>query len=213
MAGHDPDVVPGALVVPTPRTRAGARAITRDRLIDAAVELTIHQGWGTVTMAKLAEHAQVSRQTVYNEIGTKAELAEAMILREVERLLDCLTRAFEAYPDDVVRAIHDASYAVMQRAEGNELLRAIVCATHGADTQLLPLLTSHSIGLLGVTRGLVRENLEPSHLDRNAGRLDTAIDTVVRVMLSHVMQPSYEPGPTADCVAWVAARVLLPEFG
>ena len=33
---------------------------------------------------------------------------------------------------------------------------------------------------------------------------------VVRVVLSHVMQPSASPGRTADDIAWVAARVLRP---
>ena len=31
---------------------------------------------------------------------------------------------------------------------------------------------------------------------------------VVRVVLSHVMQPSGTPAETADDIAWIAARVL-----
>ena len=31
---------------------------------------------------------------------------------------------------------------------------------------------------------------------------------VVRVVLSHVMQPSGPPAETADDIAWIAARVL-----
>jgi hypothetical protein len=42
------------------------------------------------------------------------------------------------------------------------------------------------------------------------GRLDAAIDMVVRVVLSHVMQPSGAPAATAEDLAWIAARVLLP---
>jgi len=33
---------------------------------------------------------------------------------------------------------------------------------------------------------------------------------VVRVVLSHVMQPSGTPADTADGIAWIAARVLRP---
>ena len=33
---------------------------------------------------------------------------------------------------------------------------------------------------------------------------------VVRLVLSHVMQPSGEPAETAETVAWIAARVLTP---
>ncbi len=54
-----------------------------ERVVDAAVRLTAETGWSQVTMAKLADEVGVSRQTVYNEIGTKSGLAEAMILREL----------------------------------------------------------------------------------------------------------------------------------
>ena len=33
---------------------------------------------------------------------------------------------------------------------------------------------------------------------------------VVRVVLSHVMQPSDSPARTADDIAWISARVLRP---
>ncbi|WP_414017556.1 hypothetical protein [Bifidobacterium longum] len=38
--------------------------------------------------------------------------------------------------------------------------------------------------------------------------LDAAIDMVVRVVLSHVMQPTDSPAKTADDIAWIAQRVL-----
>ena len=47
-------------------------------------------------MARLAEEVGVSRQTVYNEVGTKPGLAEAMILSELDRFLGVVNRAFDA---------------------------------------------------------------------------------------------------------------------
>ena len=55
----------------------------------------------------------------------------------------------------------------------------------------------------------MRERVAP--YDRRAwtpAHLDAAIDMVVRVVLSHVMQPSGTPAETAADIAWVAARVL-----
>ena len=46
--------------------------------------MTASVGWASVTMGRLADAVGVSRQTVYNEIGTKPGLAEAMILRELD---------------------------------------------------------------------------------------------------------------------------------
>ena len=37
---------------------------------------------------------------------------------------------------------------------------------------------------------------------------DAAIDAIVRLVLSHVMQPGGEPARTAEHLAWIVARVL-----
>ena len=69
-------------------TVRGSRGGTlRQRMLAAAVELTTSEGWAHVTMSRLAQAVGVSRQTVYNEIGTKNALAEAMILAELETFL------------------------------------------------------------------------------------------------------------------------------
>lgn len=181
---------------------------TRDRIVDAAAELTTVHGWAWVTMSKLADAVGVSRQTVYNEIGTKPALAEAMILGELARFLDLVNRAFDRHPDDLVDAIRGASQAVLEFAQDNKLLHAVVSATHGADTELLPLLTTHSQSLLGVAKMVVHDRVGSYRIDLVPERLDAAIDMVVRVVLSHVMQPSAGPAETADDIAWIAARVL-----
>ena len=181
---------------------------TRDRVVDAAVRLTSQIGWSQVTMAKLADVVGVSRQTVYNEIGTKPGLAQAMIARELERFLAVVRLAFDAHPDDLVEAIRLASRTVLENAEDNPLLHAVVSATHGADTELLPLLTTHAQSLLVVAKAVIAERIAPYGVPLDAHRLDAATDMVVRVVLSHVMQPSGPAAATADDIAWIAARVL-----
>jgi AcrR family transcriptional regulator len=180
----------------------------RERVIGAAITLTIEDGWAQVTMARLADAVGVSRQTVYNEIGNKPRLAEAMILHELERFLALVTLAFDAHPTDLIAAIRDASRSVLEASHDNPLLRAIVSATHGADTELLPLLTTHAGALLSTAKAVVVERVAPYDVKLSPTQLDAAIDVVVRVVLSHVMQPSASPRRTADDVAWIAARVL-----
>jgi AcrR family transcriptional regulator len=183
----------------------------RERVIDAAQVLTTQQGWAHVTMGRLAEAVGVSRQTVYNEIGTKPRLAEAMILRELDRFLELVTAAFDAHPTDLVAAIRDASRSVLEASKDNPLLHAIVSATHGADTELLPLLTTHAGALLSTAKAVVVERVTPYDVDLTPTQLDAAIDMVVRVVLSHVMQPSASPERTADDIAWISARALSPD--
>ncbi len=178
------------------------------RIVSAASELTAESGWSAITMAKLAGRVGVSRQTVYNEIGTKNALAEAMILAELERFLTVVDTAFDAHPGDLVGAIEGAARAVLEMAQDNQLLHAVVSATHGADTELLPLLTTHSAVLLGSAKAVVRERVDGYDVDLHERHLDAAIDMVVRVVLSHIMQPSSTAADTAADIAWITRRVL-----
>ena len=57
-------------------------------------------------------------------------------------------------------------------------------------------------------KAVLGERVAPYDVGLDAARLDAAIDMVVRLVLSHVMQPSGSPGGTADDIAWIAARVL-----
>jgi len=179
----------------------------RERIVAAAVETTLASGWSQVTMARLADAVGVSRQTVYNEVGGKPALAEAMVLSELERFLGVVSRAFDEHPDDLVAAIEAATGGVLRVARGNDLLKAVVSATHGADTELLPLLTTHSESLLEMAKMVVAERVRTYDLPLD-DHLDPAIDMVVRVVLSHVMQPSGSPEQTASDLAFLASRVL-----
>ena len=93
----------------------------RERVIDAAVTLTTEDGWAQVTMARLADVVGVSRQTVYNEVGSKpAELA-ALLIR-VYRSLDALVGNSEAHRQlwmtSFNRALNATPKDAIQTAEG-----------------------------------------------------------------------------------------------
>ncbi|GAA1965685.1 TetR/AcrR family transcriptional regulator [Amycolatopsis minnesotensis] len=180
----------------------------RQPIIAAAVELTADAGWAAVTMAGLAERVGVSRQTVYNEVGSKAALADAMISSELARFLSLVGDAFDRQPDDLVEAIYEAVRAVLDLAREHTLLRAIVSATHSADTELLPLLTTGAGSLLAEAKGVLTTRVLAYRPPLDDDQLAVVVDLVVRAVLSHVMRPSDPPGKVADGVAWMAARAL-----
>ncbi|KDN23703.1 TetR family transcriptional regulator [Amycolatopsis rifamycinica] len=180
----------------------------RQPIIAAAIELTARSGWQAVTMARLAELAGVSRQTVYNEIGSKPALAEAMVAHELDRFLSVVAAAFDRHPDDLVEAIHDAVRAVLELADDHTLLRAIASATHGTAPDLLPLLTTDASALLTQAKAVLAVRVAAYRPPLADDRVAVVIDLVVRAVLSHVMQPSDSPARTADALAWVVARVL-----
>ena len=187
---------------------APASVTQRDRLLEAAARFTAEYGWGALTMAKLADLVGVSRQTVYNEIGGKPQLAEALVLRELALFLGLVDSAFVDYPDDLVRAIEAAAFRVLDVAGGDPLLHAILTRSQGGDSELLPLLTTHSEPLLGAAGEMIREHVSTYDVGLEAHRVEVLIDMVVRLVLSHVMQPTAQPAETAETIAWIAHRVL-----
>jgi AcrR family transcriptional regulator len=180
----------------------------RERLIAAAVRMTAEHGWAFLTMGKLAEQVGVSRQTVYNELGSKSQLAEAMIMSELAHFLSVVDTAFRENPADLVAAIRAAAEAVLLMGENDPLLRAVLASRQGAETDLLPLLTTHSEPLLDAARQMIREHVAGYALPLEDHRLELLIDMVVRLVLSHVMQPGGAPAETAETIAWLAEKVL-----
>ncbi len=188
-----------------------APALTmHERVVAAAAELTLEVGWAGVTMGKLADRVGVSRQTVYNEVGSKPQLAEEMVLAELAKFLAVVDEAFDEQPDDLVEAIRAASRSVLELARDNALLQAVVSRSYGAETELLPLLTTRNDALVLAATQAVRARVAAYRIDIDDRHLDAAIDMVVRLVLSHVVHPIGEPADTADDIAWISGRTLRP---
>jgi len=180
----------------------------RERLIAAAIKFTVERSWAELTMGKLATLIGVSRQTVYNEIGKKPELAQAMVLHELAHFLDKVNEAFIQEPDDVVRAVELSARSALEMGESSPLLRAVLTARQGAENGLLPLLTTHSSAILDTAREMITAHVLTYDVPIERERLDTLIDMVVRLVLSHIMQPKGTPEETAAAIGWISAKVL-----
>ena len=183
---------------------------THARVVAAAAELTLEVGWAGVTMGKLADRVGVSRQTVYNEVGSKPQLAEEMVLAELAKFLAVVDASFDEQPDDLVEAIRSAARGVLELARGNALLQAVVSASYGAETELLPLLTSRNDALVLTATRAVKARVTTYDVAIDDRYLDAAIDMVVRLVLSHVVHPIGDPAATADDIAWISGRTLRP---
>ena len=181
---------------------------SRNRIIGAAARLTSADGWSKVTMGRLATEAGVSRQTIYNAVGSREALAEAMVLTESAKFVFKIVEGFDDHPADLLAGVHAAVENTLAFAQGNALLRAIISATHGADTELLPLLTTHSQSLLGTVKTVVQDRADQYEIPLEPEQISAVIDVVVRTSMSHVMQPSATPRETADRITWLVARLL-----
>jgi AcrR family transcriptional regulator len=179
-----------------------------ERVVAAAADLTLEGGWAGVTMGKLAVRVGVSRQTVYNEVGSKPQLAEEMVLAELSKFLAVVDVAFDQHPTDLVAAIRDAARGVLELARTNALLQAVVSRSYGAETELLPLLTTRNDALVLAATQAVEARIGAYRVDLDARQLGAAVDMVVRLVLSHVIHPIGTPEATADDIAWMAGRIL-----
>ncbi|MEY3734320.1 MAG: hypothetical protein RL347_1679 [Actinomycetota bacterium] len=189
-----------------------AQMATGERILAAVAEMTAELGWSGVTMAALAERVGVSRQTVYNEWGSRDRLAEAMVLRELGTFLDEVDAGFDAHPDDLESAVADAISRVLGLARVNPLLRAIVTATHGAETELVPLLTTRADVVIAVASERVRDRLVDYPGVRRAS-VDVTVDLLVRTVLSHVMQPGTQPDQVPRALAAAVVALVSPRPG
>ncbi len=187
-------------------TQATTAAATHDRIVRAAIALTTDEGWAALTMTRLADDVGVSRQTVYNEVGTKAGLARAMVLDELARFLAVVDDGFARNPEDLPGALRASVLGVLRTAESNELLRAIV--SPGGAGELLPPLTTDAGELLDTAKTVVLERISAYDLDVDQRTLLAVVDMLVRTVLGHVMQPSGPTGRTADDLAELTCRML-----
>lgn len=195
---------------------APAAAPVRARVVAAAAEITTESGWSAVTMNKVAGRAGVSRQTVYNELGSKAALGQAMVLRELELFLAAVEEELDSH-DEIIEGIRAAARRILEMARSNPLLDAVLASAHGvsrgepgSENELLPFLTTDAAPLISAATSVVSERLWSRIPDTGLSEdeAQVAIDSVVRLVLSHVMQPGDKPAKVADDVAWLVGRVL-----
>lgn len=183
---------------------AEVRALLHDRLLDAAFELTCSDGWHTVTMGRIAERVGVSRKSVYNEIGTKTALGEALIARETERFLDGVSAQLHAHPDDPGRGLPAATEYVLHTAADNPLVKAVVLGAPTGNNDLLPLLTTRPEPVLQPALAHIQAEAAALYPDLDPDTLTWLIEVFVRLTLSHLTQPT---GPIDDAVTQIQTLV------
>ncbi|MFH8786183.1 TetR/AcrR family transcriptional regulator [Streptomyces roseoverticillatus] len=115
----------------------------RELLLDAAFAALRTRPWNGVRMVDVAASAGVSRQTLYNEFGSKDGLARALVRREAEAFLAGVERALSASPATAVPATAPAAGAdagarcaaaacwILRTARANPLVRAALTGCRG----------------------------------------------------------------------------------
>ena len=179
----------------------------REAIVDAARAAAVSQGWAAVKMADVADAVGVSRQTVYNEFGNKAGVAEALTAREVSRFVDAVRAELLAHGGDIRAAGEAAILRTLTEAADNPLVKAILTGTEG-DDGLLPYLTTRSELVLTTASAVVRDWASEHVPEAGEDTVAAAAESIVRLVLSHVVLPSAPAEQTAAVLADTLVRLL-----
>ena len=172
---------------------------TRDALLDAAYDVAVAGEWQSARMVDVAAAAGVSRQTLYNEFGSKDALAQALAIREATRFHEGTNRFLdEMHPDAPVDAVAAATEWTIREASNNPLLKAVLTDdTH----ELLPFITTRGDAIIAATRSNIESYWRSHWPDVPAEDVALAAEAVARLTLSYLVLPSDGPDGSAEAIA------------
>ena len=193
-----------ATEAPRPAYVEATRALLRERVLDAVGEMLADRPWAEVTMSDVAERAGVSRQTLYNSFGSRAELAQAYVIREAEGFLTAVEVAVRANAEEPREALAAALEIFLAAAGTHPLVRAI--ASTDGNEELLPLVTTRGGPLLDLVTERLTDLLVATWPGLAAADARLVADALVRLAISYAALPT---GPATETAAAIA-RVLGP---
>ncbi|MFD3333067.1 TetR family transcriptional regulator [Streptomyces sp. NPDC058700] len=180
----------------------------RESVLAAAYELTCEAGWDQVSLSAVAARAQVSRPSVYKEFGNRADLGRALVVRETRQFLAGVADTFYPGLPESPACLEAAILYVLEEADNQPLVRAVIAAArHGSDS-LLPYLTARADPVFDAGQTLVREWLGTRFPEQHTETLEMTADVIVRMTVSHLVLPAAEPRITARRLATAAMRLL-----
>lgn len=180
---------------------------SRERVVQAAREIVIAGDWGSTRMADVAARAGVSRQTLYNEFGSKDGLAVAMGAAQTEWFLRRTQEELDRHPDDPVAGIRAAVTFTLRAGADDLLLKAALSGARGS-TELLPLLTTRAEPLLTASRRQLVGYLTGHWPELPYRDITLVAESVIRLTVSHLVLPLEPVEVVADQLAELAARAL-----
>ena len=164
----------------------------REEIVSAVDQLVRSRGWSATTMSDVAAAAGVSRQTVYNEFGSRPELIQAYVVREIEALLSEVEIRVRGNADDARQALREAFIVFLKLASDEPLVRVIVSDAEGGELIRVLTATGRAIATDRVGRLIVE--VWPQVSPQDAALL---AESMARLAISHALLPTETPEQTA----------------
>jgi hypothetical protein len=103
---------------------------------------------------------------------------------------------------------HAAILHTLLEAAGNPLIKSILTSGSGGAGELLPYLTTRSELLLATATAVIGDWARTNLAAHDPRVVSVAAESIVRLVVSHIVQPSQAPERTADDLTDVLVRLL-----
>ena len=181
-----------------------SRVLLRDSILDAMREELLAKDWSAITLSDVARTAGISRQTIYNEFGSRQGLAQGYALRLATRLVDAVADAIDAHVGDLYAAFLDGFRSFFTASAADPLVVSLLSGA--AKPDLLQIITTDSAPIISQCSARLAAVITDSWV--RAGEADAGVlaRAIVRLAVSYVSMP-----PEADHdVAADLARLMTP---
>jgi AcrR family transcriptional regulator len=176
-----------------------ARELLRNSLLDGACRELAARPWSEITMSDIASATGVSRQTLYNEFGSRAEFAQALVLREAGHFIDAVQSTIAANVEDPRVALQATFELFLTVAAENPLVNAILSGS-GAD-ELIALFTTRGETLVEMAAARLSEALLASWPLVPVAEAELLGECLVRLAISYAALAKGPPQETAAGIA------------
>lgn len=181
-----------------------ARQQLRDSVLDAMRVELLGKDWSAITLSDVARTAGVSRQTIYNEFGSRLGLAQGYALRLADRLVDAVGGAIDGSGGDVYSAFLTGFRAFFTDSAADPLVVSLLSGS--AKPDLLQIITTDSGPIITHCSRRLAEAFLDNWVHADAAAAGVLARAIVRLALSYVSMP-----PEADHdVAADLARLMTP---
>ena len=180
------------------------REVLRDCVLDAMRAELLTKDWAAITLADIARTAGVSRQSIYNEFGSRQVLAQGYALRLADRLVDAVGGAIEGNIGDVHSAFLSGFRSFFADSAADPLVISLLSGA--AKPDLLQIITVDSGPIITHCSRRLAEAFLNSWVGADEADAGVLARAIVRLAISYVSMP-----PEADHdVAADLARLMTP---
>ncbi len=165
-----------------------ARTLLRSSVLDAMRELLVERDWVKITLGDVAARAGVSRQTLYNEFGSRTGLAQAYTLRLADQLVDHVGAAIDDNVGDARSAFREGLANFILDSAADPLVQSLVVGE--AKLDLLRLITLDAGPLVEHAAQRLAAAFERSWVGASSSEADVLAHALVRIALSYIPTPA-----------------------